>query len=58
MRAVTKAKELKLEIAEAHRNLLALNTIASVVSQSLNLDTVLSSALDKTLEVVKCPTAS
>ncbi len=56
MRDVTEAKELELKIAEAHRDLLALNTIASVVSQSLDLDTVLSSALDKTLEIMKANT--
>jgi PAS domain S-box-containing protein len=53
MRDVTEAKELELKIAEAHQNLLALNTIATVVSQSLDLDTILSSALDKTLEIMK-----
>lgn len=52
MRDVTEAKELELKIAEAHRSLLALNTIATAVSQSLDLDTVLSSALDKTLEIM------
>jgi len=56
MRDVTAAKELESKIAEAQRNLLALNTIASVVSQSLDLDTVLSSALDKTLEIMKANT--
>ena len=56
MRDVTEAKELELKIAEAHRNLLALNTIANVVSQSLDLDTVLSSALDKILEIMKVNT--
>ncbi len=53
IRDVTEAKEMELKIAEAHQNLLALNTIATVVSQSLDLDTVLSSALDKTLEIMK-----
>ncbi len=53
MRDVTEEKELELKIAEAHQSLLVLNTIASVVSQSLDLDTVLSSALDKTLEIMK-----
>lgn len=56
MRDVTEAKELELKIAEAHRNLLALNAIASVLSQSLDLDTVLNSALDKTLEIMKVST--
>ncbi len=50
---VTEAKELELKIAEAHRKILALNTITSVVSQSLDLDTVLSNALKKTLEIME-----
>ena len=58
MRDVTEGKVLELKIAEVHRHLLALNTIASVVSQSLDLDTVLSSALDKTLEIMKVNTGS
>ena len=53
MRDVTEAKKLESEIAKAHQDLLALNTVASVVSQSLDLDTVLSSALDKTLQIMK-----
>ncbi len=53
MRDVTEAKEMELKVAEAHQNLLALNTIATVVSQSLDLDTILGSALDKTLEIMK-----
>ena len=56
LRDVTEAKQMELKIAEAHRSLLALNTIASVVSQSLDLDTVLRSALDKTLEIMKVDT--
>ncbi len=53
MRDATEAKELELRIAQAHEDLSALNAIASVVSQSLDLDTVLGSALDKTLEIMK-----
>jgi len=56
MRDVTEAKQMELQIAEAHRSLLALNSIASVVSQSLDLDTVLRSALNKTLEIMKVDT--
>ncbi len=56
MRDVTEAKELELEVAEAHRSLLALNAIAIVVSQSLDLDTVLGNALAKTLEIMKATT--
>ena len=56
LRDVTEAKEMESKIAEAHRNLLALNAIASVVSQSLDLDTVLSNALNKTLEIMEVNT--
>ncbi len=56
MRDVTEAKKLESEVAKAHRDLSALNTIAYVVSQSLDLDTVLGSALDKTLEIMKIDT--
>ncbi len=56
LRDVTDSKELELKITEAHRNLLALNTIAGVVSQSLDLDIVLSSALEKTLEIMQVTT--
>lgn len=56
MRDVTAAKELELKIIEAHQNLLALNTIATAVSQSLDLDTVLNTALEKTLEIMKLNT--
>ncbi|MFC1920553.1 GAF domain-containing protein [Chloroflexota bacterium] len=53
MRDVTETKKLELKIDKAHQNLIALNTIASVVSQSLDLETVLRSALDKTIEITK-----
>jgi PAS domain S-box-containing protein len=56
MRDITAAKELELKITEAHQNLLALNTIAIAVSQSLDLDTVLNTALKKTLEIMKLNT--
>jgi PAS domain S-box-containing protein len=52
MRDVTEAKETELRNVEAYQNLVALNAIATAVSQSLNLDTVLQSALEKTLEVM------
>ena len=53
IRDVTEAKDLELKIAEAHRKILALNTITGVVSQSLDLDTVLRNALNKTLEIME-----
>lgn len=56
LRDVTEAKLMELKISEAHQNLLALNLIASVVSQSLDLETVLCNALDKTLEMLKADT--
>lgn len=56
MRDVTAAKEMELQITEAHQSLLALTTIANAVSQSLDLDTVLNTALEKTLEVMKLNT--
>ncbi len=56
MRDVTEAKELESRMTKAHRDLSALNIIASVVSQSLDLDTVLSNALDKILETMKVNT--
>lgn len=52
LRDVTAAKETENQLTQAHRNLLALNTIAATVSQSLNLDVVLNTALDRTLEVM------
>ena len=56
MANVTETKELESKITQASRNLWALNAIATVVSQSLDLDTVLGSALDKTLEIMKVNT--
>jgi PAS domain S-box-containing protein len=53
MRDVTETRELELRITRAREDLSALNTIAGVVSQSLDLDTVLGSALDKTLEIMR-----
>ncbi len=53
MRDVTEAKKLEQQLKEAHRNLLALSAISSTVSQSLDLDTILNSAFDKVLELMK-----
>ena len=52
-RDITESKEQENRILEANRYLLALNAIAATVSQSLNLDVIISSALDKTLELIK-----
>jgi len=53
IRDITEAKRMEQRILEANRNLLALNAIADTVSQSLALDTILNSALDKVLELMK-----
>lgn len=53
MRDVTEARRLEQQIVETNQNLLALNAIASTVSQSMDLDTVLNAALDKVLELLK-----
>ena len=52
-RDIAEAKRMEQRILEANRNLLALNVIADTVSQSLDLDTILNSALDKVLELMK-----
>ena len=53
MRDVTEAKEAESRKVEAYNNLTALNAIATAVNQSLELDTVLYSAIEKTLEIMK-----
>jgi PAS domain S-box-containing protein len=52
MRDVTEAKEMESKISEAQRNLMAINKIATTVSQSLDPDKVLYSAIEKTLEIM------
>jgi len=53
MRDVTEAKEAESKSIEAWQNLVAINAVASAVNQSLDLDTVLYSAIEKTLEIMK-----
>lgn len=53
MRDVTEAKEAESRSIEAYKNLVALNAIATAVNQSLDLDTVLYRAIEKTLEIMK-----
>ncbi|MBI2907350.1 MAG: GAF domain-containing protein [Chloroflexi bacterium] len=53
VRDITESKEQENRLLEANRYLLALNAIASAVSQWLDLDVILKSALDKTLELTK-----
>ncbi|MDP2919415.1 MAG: GAF domain-containing protein [Dehalococcoidia bacterium] len=52
-RDITENKEQENRILEANQYLLALNAIGDVVSQTLNLDSILNAALDKTLELIK-----
>jgi signal transduction histidine kinase len=47
-----RSRELEIQVGERTRELAAVNTIAEVVSRSLDLDAILSDALDKTLEVM------
>jgi len=47
-----RSRELEAEVATRTRELEAVNTIAAVVSRSLNLDHLLSNALDETLAVM------
>ncbi len=49
---ITERKRAAEEILQRNRELAALNAIAQSVSQSLDLDEVLSNALDKTLEIL------
>jgi len=51
-RDVSESKELENRILEANRHLLALNALSRTVSQSLSLDVILNSALDKALELM------
>jgi signal transduction histidine kinase/PAS domain-containing protein len=52
-RDITEGKELEKRITEANRYLLALNTIANTISQTLNIDAILNNALDKIIELTK-----
>jgi signal transduction histidine kinase/ligand-binding sensor domain-containing protein len=47
-----RGRELESQVEDRTKELAALNAVASVVSRSLNLDEILSSALTKTLEVM------
>ena len=53
-RDITESTEAEKRILEANRQLVALNAIASTVSESLSLEVILNSALDKTLELINC----
>ena len=48
----TQGRELETQVVSRTRELAALNAVASVVSRSLDLERVLTNALDKTLDVM------
>jgi len=48
-----RGRELESQVDDRTKELAALNAVAAVASRSLNLQEILSSALDKTLEVVR-----
>jgi PAS domain S-box-containing protein len=52
---ISEKKEMEQEILQSNRELSALNTIASTVSQSLNLQEILSRTLTAILELTRCP---
>jgi|GEM_PF-509770 len=53
VRDITERKQAEEDIRRRSEQLAALNTIAQTVSRSLDLDTVLSAALDKVLETLQ-----
>jgi PAS domain S-box-containing protein len=53
MHDITQAKHAEIQVEETYRDLLALGFISSVVSQSLDLNTVLENALDMLLDIMK-----
>jgi signal transduction histidine kinase len=53
MHDITQAKSTEMRLEETYRDLLALGSISSVVSQSLDLDTVLANALEMLLDIMK-----
>jgi len=53
-RDITESTKAERQIFEANRQLVALNAIAGTVSQSLSLEVILNSALDKTMELINC----
>ena len=54
LRDMTDTRKLELGMVQAQESLSALNTIANVVTKSLDLETVLNSALETTLEIMQC----
>lgn len=52
-RDITELKQAEAEIAQRNANLAAQNTIAAILSHSLELETILDTALDEVLSVVE-----
>lgn len=52
---ISEKKSMEREILQSNRELLALNTIASTVGQSLNLQEILDKSLSTILELSHCP---
>ncbi len=52
---VSEKKKMEQEILKSNRELSALNTIASTVTQSLNLQEILNRSLKTILELTRCP---
>jgi len=52
---ISEKKSMEREILQSNRELLALNTIASTVGQSLNLQEILDRSLSTILELSHCP---
>lgn len=53
MHDITKAKLIEMQLENTYRGLLALGSLSSVISQSLNLNVVLDNALEMLLEFFK-----
>jgi PAS domain S-box-containing protein len=51
---ITESKKIEQKIIQANKELSALNSIASMANQSLNLEVILKEAIDKVLEVTDC----
>jgi PAS domain S-box-containing protein len=52
---ISEKKKMEQEILQSNRELFALNTIASTVSQSLNLQEIIDQSLKTILELIRCP---
>ncbi len=51
---ITESKKVEQKIIQTNKELKALNAIASIANQSLNLESILKKTLDKVLELLDC----